>query len=140
MEDLWTILGYVQWFSLKKKVKNIAKYFIWDYSVLYKATLAFPVHTLLSFLSYREGQYLNIYNIPYLCKAVCNFTNVITWVSTAGYVLYTIQELFSLVRLWHSSQFPGALQLLKETFVNNWCGSKQLAQSRVHLWLCQMHL
>lgn len=58
--------------------------------ILYKSALAFPVYTLLSILSYREGQCLNIYNIPYLCKAVNKFTNVITSSRYSGYLLHTI--------------------------------------------------
>lgn len=95
----------------------------------------FPVYNLLSIISYRKGQYLNIYNGPYLCKAVDKFTNVITSSRYLGYLICNIKGLFSLVRLWHSSQYPGALQLLRETFVNSWCSSKELVQSRGHLLL-----
>lgn len=68
------------------------------------------------------------------------FQNVITSSRYLGYLICTIKALFSLVRLWHSSQYPGALQLLRETFVNSCCSSKELVQSRDHLLACQTEL
>lgn len=61
----------------------------------YYAFPEFPVYNSPSIISYREGQYLNIYNSHYLCKAVDKFTNVITSSRYLGYLICTIKALFS---------------------------------------------